>query len=120
MDGGAYVYQLTPGSLARAREQGIQPARVAEFLQRQAANPMPPNLLRAIKQWGERGTEARLETVALLRARDAAALDALLNTPALRAALVERLSPTSAVMRKRDIPAIAAEALRGGWLIEVT
>lgn len=113
-----YVFRLSPASLVRGREQGISAPRVIEFLQRHSETPVPPGLARAIRQWGERGVEARLEVVTLLRARDAATLDALLALPAVRQATVERLSPTSAIVRSRDAEAVSAEITRSGLLVE--
>ena len=115
---GGHVFRLSPASLARGREQGIAAPRVIEFLQRHSDAPAPPNVLRAVRQWGERGVEARLEVVMLLRVKDATTLDAMLALPAVRNAAVERLSPTCAIVRARDADDLVAEITRSGLLVE--
>ncbi len=115
---GGHVFRLSPASLARGREQGISAPRVIEFLQRHSNAPVPASLVRAIRQWGERGIEARLEVATLLRAKDATTLDALLALPAVRSAMVERLSPTCASVRARDADDVIAEITRSGLLVE--
>ncbi len=117
-ENGGYVFRLSPASLARGREQGISAPRVIEFLQRHSDAPAPPNVLRAIRQWGERGVEAQLEGVTLLRTKDAVTLDALLALPVVRNATVERLSPTCAIVRSSEANAVAAEIARSGLLVE--
>ena len=114
-----YLYRLSPSSLARARTQGINPPRVMEFLQQYSDAPVPPNLLKGIRQWGEQGAEVRLEPAHLIRAKDAATLEALLALPAVRSAVIERLSPTCATIRPRDIGPVAAEITRSGLLVEL-
>lgn len=113
-----YIFRLSPASLTRGREQGISAPRVIEFLQRHSDAPVPPSLVRAIRQWGERGAEARLEVATLLRAKDATTLDAMLALPAVRNAAVERLSPTCAIVRARDADELVAEITRSGMLVE--
>lgn len=115
---GGHVFRLSPASLARGREQGISAPRVIEFLQRHSDTPAPTSLLRAIRQWGERGVEARLEVATLLRAKDGPTLDAMLTLPAVRNAMAERLSPTCAIVRARDADDLVAEITRSGLLVE--
>ena len=114
----SFVFRLSPASLARGRDQGIPTPRVLEFLQRYSEAPVPASLLRAVRQWGEHGVEARLEVATLLRAKDAATLDALLALPAVKGATVERLSPTCVVVRGREADAVTAEVVRSGLLVE--
>ncbi len=115
---GGHVFRLSPASLARGRGQGISALRVIAFLQRYSDTPVPANLARAIRQWGERGVEARVETTTLLRTKEAATLDALLALPAVRAATAERISPTCAIVRATEIDSLAAEITRSGLLVE--
>ncbi|MFN3763357.1 MAG: hypothetical protein ACK4WK_09185, partial [Anaerolineae bacterium] len=61
------LYRLTPASLERARQQRIPPERVVAFLEEATGGPVPVALRRALARWAQRGPEARLESVVLLR-----------------------------------------------------
>ncbi len=117
---GAYVYHLTPRSLKRANDQGIKPARVLEYLEEKAGGPLPAAVARAVERWTERSGEARIEAALLLRTKDAATLDALLKLDAIRRASVERLAPTCAAIRARDLRAIRAAVAASGLLVDLS
>jgi hypothetical protein len=116
----AFAYRLTPRSLRRAQEQGIRPARVLEFLVEKSGAPLPAAVTRAVERWAD-GEDVQLVRMLVLRARDAAALDALLRLDALRRAGAERLAPTVALLRAQDVRAVRAlrAAIAGtGVLVE--
>ena len=112
------TYRLSPRSLARASEQGIQAARVIEFLEKTSTKPVPGNISKAIQRWAERGSEARLEPVRLLRTRDAQSLDVLLNHPSIRRAMLERIAPNGLLIRERDAAEVLAAAAQSGVLLD--
>ncbi|MCL5995660.1 MAG: helicase-associated domain-containing protein [Chloroflexi bacterium] len=114
-----YVYRLAPESVNAAMKQGITAPRIVEFLQQHSSKPVPPNLMKAVKRLAQFGAEARLEQAYMLRTRDAATLDLLLNTHAVRKAMIERLSPTCALMRQREVRAVASAIIRTGLLIDL-
>ncbi len=97
--GEPYRYHLTPASLQRAREAGIQPERVLSFLQEASTRPVPASVRRAIERWSERGLEGQLEPAVILRVRDAAILDTLQANPRTRPFLGERLGDLAALVR---------------------
>jgi hypothetical protein len=113
-----YIYRLAPESVNAAMKQGITAPRILEFLQQHSTKPVPPNLIKAIKRLSQYGAEARMEQAYMLRTRDAATLDLLLNTHAVRKAMIERLSPTCALMRQREARAVASAIIRSGLLID--
>jgi hypothetical protein len=116
----AFAYRLTPRSLRRAQEQGIRPARVLEFLVEKSGAPLPAAVTRAVERWAD-GEDVQLVRMLVLRARDAAALDALLRLDALRRAGAERMAPTVALLRAQDVRAVRAlrAAIAGtGVLVE--
>ena len=113
-----YVYRLAPESVTAAIKQGITSQRLLEFLEQNSNKPLPPNLIKAIKRLEQFGAEARLEQSYMLRTKDAATMDILLNTHAVRKAVVERLSPTCALMRQREARAVASAIIRTGLLID--
>ena len=113
-----YVYRLTPRSLTRANEQGIQAPRVIEFLEQQMGQSLPTHVARAIGRWAERGQEVRLESVRLLRTKDSQTMDALLANMNVRRVVLERMTPTCIAVRERDAKAIVAEVAQSGLLVD--
>ncbi|MDW8394914.1 MAG: helicase-associated domain-containing protein [Anaerolineae bacterium] len=114
--GRAFVYALTPRSLGRARAQGIRAHRVVEFLERHAGHSLPASLKQAIFRWEERGAEVQLSPVVLLRAPDAGVLDALVRQPEIQRAVLERLTPTIAAIRARNLEEVRAAIVESGLL----
>jgi hypothetical protein len=114
-----YVYRLAPESVNAAIKQGIPAPRILEFLEQHSNKPVPPNLIKAIKRLEQYGAEARMEQAYMLRTKDPATLDLLLNTHAVRKAMIERLSPTCALMRQREARAVASAIIRTGLLIDL-
>jgi hypothetical protein len=114
-----YVYRLVPESVTAAVKQSIPAPRILEFLEQHSSKPVPPNLIKAIKRLEQHGSEARLEQAYMLRTKDADTMEALLNTHAVRKAMIERLSPTCALMRQREVRAVSSAIIRTGILIDL-
>ena len=113
-----FVYRLTPRSLTRAHEQGIQAPRVIEFLEQQMGQPLPAHMTRAIHRWAERGPEVKLERVRLVRTKDGQTMDALLANINFRRVVLERLAPNCIAVRERDAKVVAAEVAQSGLLLD--
>lgn len=113
-----YRYALTARSLARAREQGIRPSRVAEFLDEAGGRPIPDGVKRALLRWGERGSEVRLEHMAVLKTPDGATMEALLRLAAVRRAVVDRFAPNCISIRARDVDEVRAAIVESGLMVE--
>ena len=118
--GQPYPYRLTPQSLAYAREQGIAPDRVLDFLVQVSGRPVPAGVKRAIVRWGEKGVEGRLETAVILRVRDEAILDTLRQNPKTRDYIGESLGPLAATVRADDWPRLRQATAELGLLLEET
>jgi hypothetical protein len=114
----AFTYRLTPRSMARAQEQGILPLRVIEFLEQNTGKPLPPSVLKAIQRWAERGPEARIERVRLIKTKDGPTMELLLANPNIRRVMLERLAPNCIAVKERDAKAIAAEIVQSGLLVD--
>lgn len=93
---GFFRYQLTPASLQRAREQGLQVPHLLSILNHHAA-AVPPSLVKAIQRWATRGSEARLENFTVLRLKDPESLKALRESRAVRF-LGDPLGPTAVIV----------------------
>ncbi len=117
--GKPYLYYLTPDSLAQAREQGITPDRVVQFLQKTSGRPLPPSSKRAIERWAEKGVEAYVETAVVLRTRDATIIDTLSQNPKTRPFLGERLGELAIVVRRDRWREFCAATAQLGLLLDV-
>jgi hypothetical protein len=80
---GVYVYRITPKSLTRARQQGLQPGHLTGLLRRYS-QAIPPSLAKAIERWDEHGTQARIQNVPVLRLSSPDLLQALRSSRAAR------------------------------------
>jgi hypothetical protein len=111
-------YRLTPDSLARAAEQAIDADRLLQFLAKASQRPVPAGVRRAIERWQERGTEATLESVVLLRVRDPEVLEKLRTNPKTRPYFAESMGDYAAVIRCDDWDKLRQAAAALGLLID--
>lgn len=116
--GQPFPYRLTPDSLARATEQGIEPQRVLKFLAESSGRPVPASTRRAVERWVEKGTEARLETLVILRVRDQEILDKLRANPKTRPFIAEAMGDLAATIRADDWPELRKAAAQLGLLLD--
>jgi len=116
--GAPYRYQLTPRSLAIATDQGIDAERLISFLVKAAGRPLPISTDRAIRRWEEKGTEARLLDVVILRVADPEILVKLREQPRTRPYLGEVLGDLAVVVRKGDWPELRKAAASLGLLLD--
>ncbi len=118
IEGKPFEYQLTPSSLERARQQGIEPQRVLKFLKEASGRPVPASTSRAIERWGEFGTEGRLEKVVVLRVRDREILDKLRSNPKTQPYISETLGELAVAVREGDKDQLRSAAAQLGLLLD--
>jgi len=106
--GDRFTFRLTPGSLERARQQGISIARVLEFLDEVTDAPIPGTLKAALSRWGNRGTEAWLERAVLLRLVNEELMRQATTSRQVGHLIQEQLGPTTAIVRERDWDQVVA------------
>jgi hypothetical protein len=116
--GKPFVYRLTPNSLSQARAQGINPQRIIDFLTVTSGRPLPPSVRRAIERWATEGTEARLESVVILRVREAEILDKLRANSKTAPMLGESLGPLATAVRPGQWSQLRAAAAQLGLLLD--
>lgn len=93
-----YHYQITPSSLERAIQQGLELRHILSILTMAAVDTIPPSLSTALKRWDAQGQEARMEQVLIVRVTHPDILDALRDARATSRYIIERLSPTTAII----------------------
>ncbi|MCB9445515.1 MAG: helicase-associated domain-containing protein [Ardenticatenaceae bacterium] len=117
--GKPYQYRLTPQSLDQARQEGIAPDRILQFLAGASEKPLPASVKRAVERWAENGVEGRVETAVILRVRDAAILQTLRKNSKTRDYIGESLGDLAAAVRANDWPKLRAAAAQLGLLLDV-
>ena len=106
--GDPFAYRVSPSSLDRAARHGIDLARVLTFLQEASRAPIPKPIVEALNRWQSRGSEARLESVGLLRMSSPELMTQVAESPLTRGLLGERIGPAVAVVRRRNWPKLVA------------
>jgi len=89
--GKPFTYRITPGSLFRAKSQGIDAARIEKFLADASSRKVPRSTSRAIHRWFEKSTEVLLERKVILRANDSEVLQKLADHARTRSLIGEFL-----------------------------
>ncbi len=117
--GQPFSYRLTPRSLEQAQEQGISLERVIGFFDKASGRPLPAGLKRALHRWREKGIEARLERVVVLRVREASILETLRANPKTRDYIGESLGELSAVVRHQDWQKLLDASVALGLMLDV-
>jgi hypothetical protein len=118
MPGKPAPYRITPRSLERAAEQAIDGTRLLQFLEKSSGRPVPAGARRAIERWQERGTEAFLENVVLLRVRDPEVLEKLRANPKTRLYFAESMGDYAAIIKSSDWDKLRQAAAGLGLLID--
>lgn len=116
-DGETYIYQLTPVSLERARQQGLLVKHLLALLQRYTSS-VPPNLVRALELWEKSGSQAKLERVTVLRLSNPEIMEKLRKSRAARF-LGDPLGPTAIIVNPGAWKKVLAALAEMGYLGEV-
>lgn len=114
-----FVYRIMPGSLERARQQGIPAARVLEFLRQTANAPVPRSFEAALTRWEARGPEAHMERAVLLRLSSEEMMTQVLSSPLTRHMIREQVGPMAATVREQAWPRLVAALGEMGLLPDV-
>jgi hypothetical protein len=112
-----YRYRLTPASLERARDQGLEIRHLKSLLTRHSRN-LPPNIAKALDRWAQRGTEARLQPALVLRLGSPELLQALRKSRAARF-LGDPLGPTTVIVHPGASEKALAALAEMGYLGEI-
>jgi hypothetical protein len=110
-------YHITPGSLAKAKDQGLKVEHLMVLLSKHAAAGIPPVLVKALKRWADNGTEARAETQVVLRVSRPEVLEELRKSRAARF-LGEPLGPAAIVIKAGAQSKVMAALAELGLLAE--
>jgi hypothetical protein len=109
-------YRLTVGGLGRALGRGLAVEQVVAFLRQASEDRMPANVAGQLHLWAGRFGQVELEEVALLRVKEERVLKELSVLPETRSLIGKVLSPTTALVRKADLPRLRVELRALGFL----
>jgi hypothetical protein len=112
-----YRYRLTPGSLDKAIDQGLKIQHLQTLLARHTKT-VPPNIVNALNRWEQRGTEARLQSVMVLRLSSPELLSVLQKSRAARY-LGDPLGPTTVVIKPGAAEKVLEALTEMGYLGEI-
>jgi len=112
-----YYYQLTPGSLKRAEQHGLQINHLLALLQKNADH-VPPNLVIALDRFERHGKQARMEDVLVLRLSSPEILEELRASRAARF-LGDPLGPTTVIVKPGAREKVLAVLVEMGYLGEM-
>lgn len=79
---GRYRYQINARSLAMAKKQDLLPKQLIRLLASSMEGVVPPNVIKAIEQWEENGTEIKIESVTVLNVTSESLLKKIIQSPA--------------------------------------
>jgi hypothetical protein len=105
-----YLYHITTHSLAKAKEQGLKIDHLLKILQKYSTSPIPPAFQKALHRWEVNGTEAKVESLTVLRVTKPEILNELRQKAGRF--LGEPLGPVSVVIKpgaESKIQSILAE-----------
>jgi hypothetical protein len=118
MDEENYHYRLTPRMLDSAKQQGLQVEHIRQILSDATSGSLPKSLLNALDRWSKRGTEASINHVFVLRAKNPSVIEELQKTKTTSRYLEQTLSPTAVIVSERNLENLCREATRLGILID--
>ena len=113
-----YKYQVTAQSLTHAKEQGLKAEQLLSLLVKYTNGTVPPALVKALKQWEAHGTEARVESLLVLRVSRPEIMEEMRKSKAGKF-LGELLSPTAVVVKEGAIQKVMAALAELGLLAEL-
>jgi hypothetical protein len=113
-----FKYHITAQSLKHAKEQGLKAEQLLSLLVKHTDGKVPPPLVKALKRWEARGTEARAETQTILRVSQPEVLEEMRKSRAGKF-LGEVLSPTAVIVKRGAIQKVMEAMIELGLFADV-
>lgn len=113
---GYYRYRVTPAALKRAREQGLKGEHLLALLAKHSGGEVPPVFFKSLHRWEAKGTEARLETLTVIKVANPEILNELRQKAARF--LGEVIGPTTVAVKSGSAPKVLAILNEMGFLAE--
>jgi hypothetical protein len=111
-----WTYRLTVGALGRALDRGIRVEQILAFLRQASGDRLPANVAGQMRLWAGRFGQVQLTETIVLTAKSERALKELSVLPETRSLIGQLLTPTTALVRKRDLPRLRQALYELGFL----
>ena len=115
-EGAPWIYRLAVGALGRALEHEIRVEQILAFLQQASGDRVPANVAGQMRLWAGRFGQIRLTEAVVLTAKSERALKELSVLPETRALIGQLLTPTTALVRRQDLPRLRRALYELGFL----
>jgi hypothetical protein len=115
-EGMPWTYRLAVGALGRALERGIRVEQILAFLRQASGDRMPANVAGQMRLWAGRFGQVQLGEVVVLTAKSERVLKELSVLPETRPFIGQLLTPTTALVRKQDLPRLRQALFELGFL----
>lgn len=112
-----FVYQITPKSLERAKNQSLKVNHLIKIIQPVINHPFPPKLKSALENWEIHGTQAFYNNVLLLQVADPAAIEKLQSSSAKKF-IQGVLNPTTIVINPSGMEQVKKALIELGYLVD--
>ncbi|MFN2289789.1 MAG: helicase-associated domain-containing protein [Anaerolineae bacterium] len=99
-----WAYRLAVGALGCALERGIRVEQILAFLRQASGDRVPANVAGQMRLWAGRFGQVQLAEVVILTAKSERVLKELSVLPETRGLIGQLLTPTTALVRKQDLP----------------
>ncbi len=115
-----WTFRISPASLRAARNCGLKIAGLTALMRRAFGNALPPSLLSAIENWDRNETEATAFNAILVSDSDPNRIGALIVSRDCAPWVIQRLNPTTIMIKPKGINAIRRKLAELGVLLELT
>lgn len=116
--GDNYIYHISARSLKHANEQGLKASQLLSLLAKHTSGNVPPTLVKSLNRWEANGSEARAESLTVLRVARPEVMEELRASKAARF-LAEPLGPTAVIVKPGALPKVEAALAEMGLLMEI-
>ena len=113
-----YIYHFSARSLKHANEQGLKASQLLSLLAKHTSGNVPPTLVKSLNRWEANGSEARAESLTVLRVARPEVMEELRASKAARF-LGEILGPTAIIVKPGALPKVEAALAEMGLLMEI-
>ncbi len=114
------LFAITAETLNRASREGMTKESLANWFRRRAGTEIPPAIQLLLFAKSRRGTSLKTSRPLILKAPTAEILDGLLQHPATRDYLGDRLGPTDAIVNESGAEALQAALKTLGLAIDLS
>jgi hypothetical protein len=111
-------YRISPSALERAEDQGLSLDQVKILFERCSEDALPPSILQAFSRWENKGREAHIEKILVLRVKEPQIIDQLQSDYATARFLQERVGPKTVIVKEKELEKLNSAAARLGILID--